>query len=48
MSQHPLVDLAADPEVRRAASVRKIAAELTGERLAADYERWLKLEDLNS
>ncbi|MEE2678188.1 MAG: hypothetical protein VX546_06375 [Myxococcota bacterium] len=37
MSLHPLVDLAADKEVRKAAGFRAIASELTGERLAELY-----------
>lgn len=37
MSLHPLVDLAADKEVRKAAGFRVMAAELTGENLSERY-----------
>jgi hypothetical protein len=38
MGHHPLTDLSADAEVRRAAGFRQVASELTGEILAARYE----------
>ncbi len=37
MSLHPLVDLAADKDVRKAAGFRAVAAELTGENLSERY-----------
>ena len=39
MGLHPLADLAADKEVRKAAGFRAAAAELTGESLSAAYQQ---------
>lgn len=41
MSLHPLADLAADAEVRKAAGFRAAATELTGESLGARYQEEL-------
>lgn len=41
MGLHPLADLAADKEVRKAAGFRSAAAELTGESLLARYQQEL-------
>ncbi len=42
MSQHPLLDLAADPRVRRASDFRAVAAGLTGADLALAFEEELR------
>jgi hypothetical protein len=39
VSQHPLLDLAADPRVRRASDFREVAAGLTGAQLAEAFEQ---------
>ena len=39
MSQHPLLDLVADPKVRRAADFRAVAAGITGAELALAFEQ---------
>jgi hypothetical protein len=43
LSEHPLLDLAADPRVRRAADFRAVAAGLTGKELAEAYAQEMRV-----